>query len=114
MRPAFALACLAALAALSGCKPTKATRPDGGWDGRAVFSQTCAPCHGLSGKGDTQQGRAVGAKDLTRDEVKQMSDLAIVHQIRMGKGKMPGFGDVLDWEEVEALVKYVRTLSSAP
>jgi len=96
---------------LSACK-VHHDRPDGGWKGRELFAQTCVPCHGDGGHGDTQQGRAVGAKDLTRDEARRMRDAEIAHQIRVGKGKMPAFGSVLDEDQVQTLVSYVRSLQT--
>ena len=54
----------------------------------------------------------MGAKDLTRDEARRLPDAQITHQIRVGGGKMPAFGGVLDEEEIAALVAHVRKLQS--
>ncbi len=97
-----------------GCRAQQHARPDGGWDGKSLFEQVCAPCHGTTGKGDTQQGRAVGAKDLTRDEARRLRDDEIAHQIRVGKGKMPAFAGALDEDQIAAIVAHVRRIQSTP
>lgn len=101
-----------ALALAPGCR-TQHAAPDGGWDGKALFEQVCAPCHGPSGHGDTQQGRAVGAKDLTRDEARRLRDDEIAHQIRVGKGKMPAFAGALDEGQIAAVIAYLRKVQAA-
>jgi mono/diheme cytochrome c family protein len=82
-------------------------------DAERLFEQTCASCHGADGRGDTPVGRDVGARDLTAEAARRKPDSELRHQIVVGKGKMPGFGDALDEVEIEALVDHVRRLQSA-
>ena len=79
-------------------------------DSRAPEYTACAQCHGDDGHGRTEAGIAVGAKDLTREEARRMSDAEIEHQIREGKRNMPAFGNLLDAREIAALVAHVRSL----
>ena len=34
-------------------------------DGKALYDQSCAKCHGADGKGDTKIGKVLGVKDYT-------------------------------------------------
>jgi cytochrome c6 len=82
-------------------------------DGKKVFAAKCVACHGADGKGRTPQGKKVHAKDLTASK---LGDADITRQIVNGfkdpKGKllMPSFKTVLTPEEIEAVVKYVKSL----
>lgn len=71
---------------------------DGGIDAAALYSTSCATCHGAEGQG-------ASAPDLQGFEE---GDLAsIEQQIREGGGSMPAFGDRLSDEEIGALAEYV-------
>lgn len=77
-------------------------------DGAALYGSKCAICHGRNGSG-TPQWKAKGQPDLSTAEWQRShSDSQIAERIRLGKGKMPGFGKKLSEEEVMALVKQVR------
>ena len=78
-------------------------------DGAALYGSKCAICHGRSGSG-TPAWKAKGQPDLSNaDWQKTHSDGQIAERIKVGKGKMPGFGNKLSEEEVSALVKQVRS-----
>jgi mono/diheme cytochrome c family protein len=111
VRPAFILAAVIVLCGLCGCRP----RPSPGEqiDAISLFNNTCAKCHGEDGHADTPQGKLVGAKDLTRDEARRMTDADITRQIREGKNRMPAFGQVFGDEEVKALVAHVRKIQKS-
>lgn len=98
------------LALLAGCARPRPAVPDGGFDGARIFLETCAKCHGERGKGDAPQGRLLGAKDLTRDEVQRLTDVQIAHQILTGGLKMPAFSGALSDDEIAAVVRHVRGL----
>jgi cytochrome c553 len=127
-----ALAC-----ALSGCErrvsPTREWRPtdhgqpaqgdpsrtpppsepeEGGTDraADALFSVSCASCHGRDGRG-LGDGRPPGATmpDFTAKEFQaQRSDAQLRELIRNGRGLMPGFGKQLNDSGLDALVARVR------
>jgi len=89
-----------------------ACKPAGGGDARATFNLTCAKCHGEDGRAHTEQGKLVGAKDLTRDEARKMTDADIARQISLGKNRMPAFGNVFSEADIAGLIQQVRRIQS--
>ena len=83
------------------------------FDAKKTFGTSCAPCHGLKGKGDGEAAKALPHKpaDLTSKKVQEKSDneLAVVIKNGTDKGMSP-WKNVLKDEEVEAVVKYIREL----
>lgn len=74
-----------------------------------VFVTNCAVCHGEDGKGQTEEGKKKGARNLTSKEWQKLeSDADITKVITKGKGKMPSFGKKLSADEIKALVADVR------
>lgn len=70
--------------------------------GAALFQEKgCAHCHGVEGQG-TAKGPAL----------KRMRKSKIEKQIRFGGKEMPAFGDVLNEDEMKALVEFVRAHKS--
>jgi mono/diheme cytochrome c family protein len=100
---------VAALIAAGGCG-----RVAGGEaDGAAVYDEACARCHGTHGVPDDAQVVRLGVKDLTDPELQQrLTDDAIAHQIRAGSNnqQMPAFDGVLSPEQVDSVIRHVRTL----
>lgn len=87
-------------------------------DGKAVYTDSCAKCHGDDGKGQTKMGQKLGIKDLTDAKVQAaLKDDEATKDIKEGvkdadgKTLMKPF-DTLSDDEVKALVAYVRTLKS--
>ena len=79
-------------------------------DGSALYASKCVICHGKNGAG-TAALRSKGQPDLSTAEwQKTHSDEQIAARIRDGKGKMPGFKNKLSDEDINALVRQVRTL----
>jgi ubiquinol-cytochrome c reductase cytochrome c subunit len=74
--------------------------------GGEVYRANCQACHGASGGGGAlSYGRA--APRLTSATPKQ-----IASAVRVGPGEMPVFGpDVIDADELNGLVRYVRYLA---
>jgi len=79
-------------------------------DGGADFKAKCAMCHGADGKGDTAMGKKFGLKDLGSADVQGMSDADLNGIITKGKDKMPAYGEKLSKDQIDGLVKYIRTL----
>jgi mono/diheme cytochrome c family protein len=73
-----------------------------------LFKQKCAMCHGENGAG---KGKVPA---LSLAEIQQKSDAdfktAIEKGLKNDKGMMPGFGSKLTPEQIDELVKYVRSL----
>jgi mono/diheme cytochrome c family protein len=103
------------MAALAGL--TLAAPAASGPDGQALFLQYCKGCHGENGKGDTPLARKIRAPDFTQAKVQEaLKDDAITRALRSGVQKdgvvrMKGFGERLSAEEIQALVKHLRSLA---
>ena len=71
-----------------------------------VYKSKCAACHGADGKGNA----AMKTKDLGGAEVQAMSDADLNGVITKGKKPMPGYEGKLTPDQINDLVKYVRSL----
>jgi len=107
MRHLLAALVLAALA--GGAADQKA-------DGKAIFLENCATCHGETGKADTELGAKYMAADFTSDEWKKEFDQnqakvkkVITHGVKATK--MKSWRDKLSPAEIDAVAKYVLRLS---
>jgi quinoprotein glucose dehydrogenase len=80
--------------------------------GRAVFRSSCSLCHGADGAGHTPTGKALQIPDLRSAEAQKLSDEQMTDLISKGKNqRMPEFGTKLSNEQIQTLVKYIRTLA---
>ena len=77
-------------------------------DSGADFKAKCAMCHGENGAGKAK------VPALSSAEVQQKSDAdfktAIEKGVKTDKGMMPGSGSKLTPEQIDGLVKYIRSL----
>ena len=80
-------------------------------DAAAIFKSNCAACHGADGRGHSPMGKALHVKDLASDDVQKQSDEALEKIIVDGKGKMAGFKGKLSESDIDALVKFIRSLA---
>ena len=81
---------------------------------RALFSASCASCHGRDGRGQGE-ARPPGAQlpDMTTAAFQSSrTDRQLALVIREGRGMMPGFGKQLTEPGIDALVQHVRSLAS--
>jgi len=80
--------------------------------GADLYKTKCAMCHGPDGKGETAMGKRLGTKDLGSADVQKQSDgdLTTVITKGKGKGKMPGYEGKLTGDQIQELVKFIRTL----
>ncbi len=88
-------------------------------DGKQLYAQWCAGCHGASGNGDGPNAKALPVKPAKHADAKAMSarsDDALFDTIEAGGAimnkhhRMPAFGGSLGTTEIRALVGYIRTL----
>jgi mono/diheme cytochrome c family protein len=79
-------------------------------DAQLLFKKHCVICHGEDGKGKTELGEGLGARDFTDKKFQDsITDEKIIEQIANGTPeKMFPFRDKLTPEEREALVPVVR------
>ena len=81
-----------------------------------TWAANCNSCHGTDGKGATTKGKQMGVRDFstavwqsstTDDKIK----IAIVNGMQgLTSGRMNGFQSKLKPEQIDAQVKYVRSL----
>ncbi len=101
------LTLVAALLVAAGLGFSRAEEPDAA----ALFKQKCSMCHGPEGKGFA----AIKTPDFTDPKWQESkTDKEIVEIIKNGKKgtAMVAFGDKLKEEEIQALLKYIRSLNS--
>jgi mono/diheme cytochrome c family protein len=79
-------------------------------DSAADYKAKCAACHGPDGKGDTSMGKMMKIRDLGSADVQSQSDADLTNIITNGKGKMPKYDGKLTADQINGLVKYIRTL----
>ena len=75
----------------------------------STYKTNCASCHGPDGRGSAV-GKSLHAADFHSAQVQQQSDDQLAGVIGEGRGNMPAFGTRLTKDQINALVKYVRTL----
>lgn len=75
-------------------------------DAGADYKAKCAMCHGANGEGKA----AMKTVAFSSPDVQKMSDADLTAAITNGKGKMPAYGSKLSKEQIDGLVKYIRTL----
>ena len=66
-----------------------------------MYAAYCQSCHGEGGT------NGAGGADLT---ISQMNLKAMTEQVKNGSNAMAGFKDVLNEQEITAVVTYVETL----
>jgi mono/diheme cytochrome c family protein len=104
----------AAPATPSGDAGTPAAAGDLGSQG---YSQRCALCHGPTGHGDGPAAASLNPKPRNHTDGSYMNgrtDEQLLEVIRNGKGAMPAWKSVLSEEEIEAVLKHVRSLAVPP
>ena len=84
-------------------------------DGKALYEQDCAKCHGADGKGNTRMGKKLEAKDYTDPKVQsELKDEDAIKAVKEGlknkEGKtlmrpVEGMSDA----DAKAVIAYMRT-----
>ena len=84
----------------------------GSWadSGADLFKSKCALCHGATGAGDTAMGKSMKLRDMSSADVQKQSDADLTAIITNGKGKMPKYDGKMTKEQIDDVVKFIRTL----
>ena len=90
--------------------------------GKRIYRENCAPCHGESGKGDGAGARSLPVRPADHTDapgMKLRSD-AFLRDVIVKGGKamglssfMPAWQGIFKEEEIEDLVSYIRSLTAA-
>lgn len=83
-------------------------------DGKAVYSDNCAKCHGDDGKGQTKMGQKLGAKDYSDAKVQEaITDDQAFKSIKEGLKKddktLMKPSELAD-DDIKAAIVYLRAL----
>jgi len=70
----------------------------------------CAACHGATGAGDTTMGKNLKLRDLGSADVQKQSEDELEAIVAKGKAKMPAYGGKLTKEQIDDVVKFIRSL----
>lgn len=76
-----------------------------------LYKTKCASCHGADGKAETAIGKKMAVKSFSDPEIAKNTDQTWIDITKKGKGKMPGYEGKLTDDQINDLVKYIRTLS---
>lgn len=85
--------------------------------GRATYMGHCAGCHGMDGggHGPFAAGMTPAPTNFKTATVATLSDNTIQQAVLVGKGPvMRGYSTILTASEINALVRYLRSLATAP
>jgi cytochrome c6 len=78
-------------------------------EAESLYKSKCQVCHGADGKGSAA-GQKLGVRDFHSPEVAKESDAELTKITKEGKGKMPKFESKLTDEQIQSLIKYIRSL----
>jgi mono/diheme cytochrome c family protein len=80
--------------------------------GRRVYDRTCDQCHEpYSSRGKKGPGlKSVFKKPYLSESGLPANDDRVGEIIRLGRAKMPAYGQVLDQQQIEDLLAYMHTL----
>lgn len=103
------------LSALALLVAAPALAQDAKPDGRVLYNTKCASCHGRTGKArpDLAKKNTPDLNDATWQKEATDEEIHDVIAKGVGESKMKAFAPELNPAEIDAVVKYVRTLKPA-
>jgi mono/diheme cytochrome c family protein len=94
------------------------TKPDSTTlkNAKTNYIKYCAPCHGVSGKGDGPANASLNPNPANHTSILmlQETDGALWYKITTGRNPMPENKSILTENERWELVTYIRTLAKSP
>jgi len=82
-------------------------------DGKQVYTDNCAKCHGEDGAGKTKMGEKVGVKDHSVEAVDADKGFKSVKEgmkDKDGKTLMKAYGESLSDDDIKAAIAHMQTL----
>lgn len=82
-------------------------------DGKKLFKDECASCHGKQGRGNGRAGRDMDPRptDITKPEfLDEKSDEELFKAIIEGNGEMDPYRDIFTDEQIHSIIAYTRQL----
>jgi mono/diheme cytochrome c family protein len=82
-------------------------------NGKVLFNQLCAICHGNKGKGDGIAGVSLQPRpsNLRKEKTQKQSDGAIFWKLNTGRPPMASYQTSLSEDQLWQLVNYIRTFN---
>ena len=83
-------------------------------NGKKVYADKCARCHGVSGKGDGPRAETLEKKPADYTDRKKMSEItdAQLKKIALdGKPPMPSYRGKISDKDLEDVTAYIRTFA---
>ena len=87
-------------------------------EGQVVYRRSCSVCHGNLGEGNGPLTKVISMSPADHTDATEMNDIsneelvAIISDGSSGKTLMPGWKGILSKSQIEAVVSYIRLLSS--
>ncbi len=80
--------------------------------GLALYSKTCAACHGKTGLGDGPKAKSLKTTptNFTKAESQAQTDGEHFYKTKTGRGDMPKYEGKLSDDDIWNIVNYLRTL----
>ncbi len=82
-------------------------------EGKSLWSQHCASCHGKTGLGDGSKAAQLKTEvsDFSKAAFQSQTDGSLFYKVSEGREDMPAFKKKIpDQEEIWSLVNFMRTL----
>lgn len=81
-------------------------------NGKTLYTQNCASCHGKKGLGDGPKARTLEEfpGDFSGAAFQGQSDGEHFYKTKMGRGEMPKYDKKIADNDIWAIVNYMRTL----
>jgi mono/diheme cytochrome c family protein len=82
-------------------------------EGKALYGELCAHCHGDEGRGDGPEAMMYDPSpaDFTREKTARSSDGELFYKITEGRKPMPSFQRTLTDQQRWTMVHYIRTFA---
>lgn len=83
---------------------------------KALYIKYCAPCHGVTGKGDGPANASLNPNPANHTSITMLNetDGSLWYKITTGRNPMPENKSILTENQRWELVTYIRTLAKSP